>query len=494
MKYIAIVFGIFLFLGCKDSPKNPIAKEEEADKKPNIVYILADDLGYGDLSIYGQEKFDTPNIDRLAAKGMMFTQHYSGSTVCAPSRTSLLTGLHTGHSPIRGNQEWQPEGQYPLPEEAFTLTEMLKQAGYVTGAFGKWGLGYNDTSGNPLKQGFDTFFGYLCQAHAHRYYPPHLWHDKEKIQLPGNDGTNTATYAPDVIQKETLDFIEKNRDTTFFLYVPSVIPHAELIAPQDSILERFSKKFDPKPWGFDNTTANGHKGNAYGSENFLDDGYAPVENPHAVFAAMITRLDHQVGEIVAKLDELGLSENTLVIFTSDNGPHEAGGADPDFFEGFGKVRGYKRDLYEGGIRVPMIAKWPAKIKAGGVSDHVCAFWDVMPTLAEITGTQVPDTIDGISFLSTLLGNKEEQRQHEYLYWEFDAQGGKQTVRMGDWKGVRLNVKENPNAPIELYDLSKDIKELNNVANEHSATVYKIDSIMKVSHLPNPDFPLYPGDI
>ncbi|MGQ9621114.1 MAG: arylsulfatase, partial [Bacteroidales bacterium] len=437
---------------------------------PNIVYILADDLGYGDLSCYGQKRFSTPNIDRLASEGMLFTQHYSGSTVSAPSRSSLMTGMHTGHTPIRGNREWKPEGQWPLPAGSVTIAEMLKTKGYVTGAFGKWGLGFIDTEGDPNSQGFDEFYGYNCQRLAHNYYPEYLWHNHEKILLPENDSGKTGIHSSLLIQKAALKFIEKNKEKPFFLFYPSTIPHAELYATEE-YMEKHRGKYEPEKSfkGVDN------------GPTFRLGPYGSQPEAHAAFAAMINMLDDYVGEIINKLDELGIAENTIIIFSSDNGPHLEAGADPDYFDSNGPLRGYKRDLYEGGIRVPMIVRWPGKIKAGTKTAHISAFWDVMPTLAEISGSDVPEDIDGISFLPTLLG-KRKQRQHDYLFWEFHEQGGKMAVRMGNWKSVKLNINNNPQGKTELYDLLKDLSETNDISHLYPGIVKKIEEIMKQAHI------------
>ncbi|MHC4118485.1 MAG: arylsulfatase [Planctomycetota bacterium] len=444
------------------------SRRADGSRRPNIVYIVADDLGYGDLGCYGQKDIRTPNLDRMAREGMIFTQHYSGSTVCAPSRSSLMTGLHTGHTPVRGNKEYQPEGQHPLPADSVTVAEVLKKAGYATGAFGKWGLGYPGSEGDPNNQGFDEFYGYNCQRYAHNYYPYFLRHNDKKVELPGNEGKKTEQYGPDLIQEQTLKFIEANKDGPFFLFVPHVIPHAELLVPEDDILESYRGKFPEKPYkGIDD------------GPKYKIGGYGSVETPRANFAAMVTRLDLHVGQILDKLRELGLDKKTLVMFTSDNGPHGEGGANPRYFNSSGGLRGMKRDLYEGGIRVPMIARWPGKIKAGSRSEHVSAFWDVMPTLGEIAGVDVPGDIDGISFAPTLLG--KPQKQHDYLYWEFHEQGGRQAVRKGKWKAVRLQVKRDPNGPLELYDLEADPQEKNNIASQHPDIVGKMERIMKEAH-------------
>ncbi len=445
--------------------------------KPNIVYILADDLGYGDLSCYGQTHFQTPNLDKMAAEGMMFTQHYAGTTVCAPSRSSLMTGQHTGHTPIRGNKGWEPEGQWPLPAEAFTMAEMLKEAGYVTGAFGKWGLGFINTEGDPNKQGIDEFYGFNCQSLAHNYYPGHLWDNHEKVMLEENTGDKFEIYAPELIHKRALEFIQKNKDKPFFLYYPNIIPHAELLLPEEN-LAQFRGKFLPE---------NVYKGTEPGDPRFRTGGYGTQPESHAAFAAMVTLLDKQVGEVLAKLKELGLEKNTIVMFSSDNGPHLEGGADPDYFDSNGPLKGYKRDLYEGGIREPMIAWWPGKIQAGSKTDHISAFWDIMPTLAELIGVEAPKNIDGISFLPTLL-NQEGQKEHDYLYWEFHERGGRRAIRKGDWKLVQYNLFDSEKRTTELYDLSNDIGETNNLASEHPELVNEMLDLMISSHVESDVFP------
>jgi len=433
--------------------------------KPNIIYILADDLGYGDLGCYGQKKIKTPNIDALASQGMRFTQHYSGATVCAPSRSVLMTGLHTGHTFIRGNKSVKPEGQYPIPENIVTLAELLKGEGYVTGAFGKWGLGPPGSAGDPLNQGFDTFFGYNCQGLAHNYYPYYLWSNRQKMILNENQGELEGIYGPELIHKHTLEFLEKNKNQSFFLFVPSVIPHAELKAPE-KYMNKYRGKLPPEKE---------YKGCDPGCKRYKTGGYGSQLETHAAFAAMVDLLDEQVGEIAAKVIELGIEKRTLIIFTSDNGPHYEGGADPDYFDSNGIYRGYKRDLYEGGIRVPMIAKWPGMIKSASTTDHISAFWDVLPTLTEIGGAQTPENIDGISFLPTLIGNK--QPKHEYLYWEFHERGGRRAIRKDQWKLVLYDVKtENPR-PIELYDLSKDPGEDQNLAELHPEIVDELITLM-----------------
>jgi arylsulfatase A-like enzyme len=448
----------------------------QAQKKPNIVFILADDLGYGDLGVYGQTKIKTPNIDRLAKKGMRFTRFYAGTSVCAPSRSTLLTGQHSGHTYVRGNKEVQPEGQEPLADTVQSYASLLQKAGYTTGAFGKWGLGMVGTTGAPDKKGFDVFFGYNCQRQSHRYYPTHLWSNNEKVPLTGNDLTQKNIYAPTLIQEKTLAFIEDNKNKPFFLFVPSVLPHAELAGPEDEYYKQYENSFEEHP----------HKGNDYGP-NALIPGYASVAKPRATYAAMVSRLDAYVGQILDKLEALGLADNTIVIFSSDNGSHQEGGADPVFFNSSGGLRGNKRDLYEGGIKTPFIVKWPGKVKAGSESNFIGAFWDLMPTFVDITGAPAPEYTDGVSFLPTLLG-KGKQAQHTYLYWEFHESGGRQALRMGNWKGVKLNVKAG-NAKLELYDLSKDPKEQRDVSAAHPAVVKQMNDYIKEAHVESAVFPL-----
>jgi arylsulfatase A len=456
-----------ILLGCQ--------QKETEDTLPNIVYFIADDLGYGDLSCLGQEKFSTPNIDRLARDGMLFTQHYSGSTVCAPSRSALMTGQHTGHTPIRGNKSVSPEGQWPISDATFTLAELLQQKGYVTGGFGKWGLGGPGTEGDPVFQGFDVFFGYNCQGKAHNYYPRHLWDNLEKVILHENEGSQEGIYGPNLIHEKALEFIETNKEKPFFLFYPNVIPHAELFAPE-KYMEMFRGKYLPEKeyQGYDE------------GPKFRDGPYGSQPESHAAFAAMVTLLDNQVGEVLDKIAELGLSENTLVIFTSDNGPHLEGGADPDYFNSNGIYTGYKRDLYEGGIRVPTIAWWPGKIAPNSQTDHLSAFWDVFPTLAELTGQEIQNNVDGISFLPTLLG-KEGQQEHEYLYWEFHEKNGRQAIRKGDWKLVRYDVFSPENTTTELYNIAQDPAETRNVAEENQVITEELLHLLEGARTESPVF-------
>ncbi len=452
---------------------------KSVDQKPNIIYILADDLGYGDLSVYGQDMFSTPNIDKLAKKGMMFTQHYSGSTVCAPSRSSLMSGLHTGHTPIRGNREVYPEGQEPFPDSIPVLPEMMKNAGYVTGAFGKWGLGFPTSEGDPIAFGFDRFYGYNCQRLAHIYHPEHLWSNQDKVILEGNLEGKKNQYAPELIHQQALSFIRSNHDNPFFLYLPTPIPHAELVAP-DSVMNQYVGDFEPEKE---------YTGKNYGESgyDFNRGPYGSQPNAHAAFVAMISILDRQVGEMVSLLDSLGLSENTIIMFTSDNGPHMEGGADPDYFDSNGPLQGYKRDLYEGGIRVPFIVKWPGVVKEGSTTDHISAFWDILPTLKDLTGAHFDAKSDGVSFLPTLKGETEAQKEHSYLYWEFHERGGRQAVRMGKWKAVKYDVFKDTTDNIQLYDLSVDTEEANDLSVDYPEITAQMKTIIDTARVSNPIF-------
>ncbi len=446
-----------------------------AQQKPNIVLILADDLGIGDIGPYGQQKISTPNLDKLAAAGMKFSNFYAGTSVCAPSRSSLMTGQHTGHTYVRGNKEIEPEGQEPLADSIRTFAMILQEHGYKTGAFGKWGLGMVGTSGDPNRKGFDEFYGYNCQRQSHRYFPTHLWHNDKRVELEGNDLTKMATYAPELIQEQTLAFLDKNKDQPFFLFVPTVLPHAELTGPEDEFFKKYEHAFAEKP----------HKGNDYGP-NATVPGYASVAKPRATFAAMVSRMDHYVGEIMDKLDQLGLSENTIIIFTSDNGAHREGGADPVFFNSTTGLKGFKRDLYEGGIRTPMIVKWQDKVAANSTSDHVSAFWDILPTVQAIVGDKKTENTDGISMLPTLLG-KGKQQQHDQLYWEFHEDGGRQAVRYKNYKLIKFKVKDPKNSYVELYDLEKDPQEKNPLKNDKLSK--KLLKLIETEHVESSIFPL-----
>lgn len=459
-----------------------VVPQASAQDRPNIIFILADDLGYGDLSCYGQQKLSTPNIDKLAAEGMKFTNHYSGSPVCAPSRSTLMTGLHSGHTFIRGNKSVPPEGQWPLPDSAFTLPEMLKSAGYATGVFGKWGLGSPGSEGAPENQGVDRFFGYNCQTLAHNYYPEYLWDNTRKVFLQANTGTAKVDYAPELIHKQALEFIEKNRQQPFFLFYAMITPHAELIAPE-KYMSRHRGKFLPEKE---------YQGVDAGEPKFRKGPYGSQAESHAAFAAMIDVMDEQVGDIYAKIAALGLEENTIIIFSSDNGPHLEGGADPDYFDSNGILRGYKRDVYEGGIRVPMIARWKGVIKPGSETSHPSAFWDVLPTFAELLKVNAPKNLDGISYLPTLKGEAKRQKRHDYLYWEFHERGGRRALRQQQWKLVQLDLKAKPPGAFELYDLSKDPGETNNLAAKYPARVKAMAKVMSAARTPSKDFP-FPAD-
>lgn len=449
--------------------------------QPNIVFIMADDLGWGDLGSYGQTKIRTPYLDQMAKEGMRFAQFYSGSPVCAPSRCVLMTGKHGGHAFIRDNREVKPEGQWPIPASEVTIAELLKAQGYATGAFGKWGLGFVGSEGDPNQQGFDLFYGYNCQREAHNFYPDHLWRNDQKVMLEGNDrGLTGKHYSHDLIEAEALKFIRDNKGKPFFAYVPFTIPHLALQVPEDSLAE-YAGKWDDPP---------------YDGKN----GYLPHPSPRAAYAAMVTRMDRSVGRILDLLKELKLDDNTIVIFTSDNGgafgtvtrdfdflPGRMGGTDYIYFRSTGNFRAFKGSVYEGGIRVPMIARWPGKIKAGSVSQLPAVFYDLLPTFCELAGIAGPKQTDGLSILPTLLG-KSGQSKHEFLFWDFGGYGGQQAVRMGDWKGVRRNLHKG-NTRIELYNLAKDVGEKNDLADKYPAIVKRIEKIMTEQHQPSADFPI-----
>jgi arylsulfatase A len=438
-------------------------------RKPNIIYILADDLGYAELGSYGQDKIRTPRLDLMAKQGLRFTQHYSGNAVCAPSRCVLMTGLHSGHAQIRNNSETKPDGQLPIAANTITIARILQQLGYATGIIGKWGLGMHDSTGDPQKQGFDHFFGYYCQRHAHNHLPKFLWRNAQQVPLEGNPGKATGkTHSHDLFEKESLDFIRKNKDKSFFLYLPFTIPHVALQANDESLKE-YQGKFEETPY--------------LGKK-----GYQPHPTPRAAYAAMITQMDRTVGRIIDLLQQLNLDEDTIIIFSSDNGPtHDGvGGSDSVFFRSAGRLRGFKGSLFEGGVRVPMIVRWSGKSAPGRTTDHISGFQDVLPTLCEIAGAKTPDKLDGISMLPTILG-KGEQKQHEFLYWEFSGYGGQQAVRMGDWKALRQNMHKG-NVTLQLYNLAKDIGETTDVAAANPAIVERALRIMREQHVPSKAFP------
>lgn len=480
-RFVLLVLLLAPFAGCRPAP---------SDRPPNIVYILADDLGYGEVGAYGQALIQTPHLDRLAAEGMRFTQHYAGSPVCAPSRAVLLTGKHTGHAAIRDNYElggWgpdEPEGQLPLPDAEVTLAEMLRTVGYATGFVGKWGLGGPGSEGHPNRQGFDRFYGYLCQRVAHNYYPTHLWADDRPDSLAGNtyfsahqrldaplpteeayyDRYLGTTYAPDRLLDEALAFIRQHQDGPFFLTFATPVPHLAMQVPPEAL--------DPYRGAFEETPYLG------------DNGYLPHPLPRAGYAAMITRMDRDIGRILDLLDDLGLAEDTIVLFSSDNGTTYVGGVEADFFDSTGPLRGLKGSVYEGGIRVPFLVRWPGRVAPGTVTDEVSAFWDVLPTLADVTGAAPPSEIDGRSLLPTLLGRPEAQAPPDALYWEYHSRGGMQAVRLGDWKGIRLNLRTDPAAAIALYDLAADPGETTDVAAAHPDVIRRIEAVM-AARTPSP---------
>jgi arylsulfatase A-like enzyme len=453
-------------------------------KKPNIIYIYADDLGYAEIGPYGQKKIKTPNLDKLAKEGMKFTQHYTSTPVCAPARCMLMTGKHGGHSYIRGNYEMGgfPDsleaGQMPLPEGTFTIPKMLKEAGYVTALTGKWGLGMNNTTGSPLKQGFDYYYGYLDQKQSHNFYPSHLWENDEKVMLDNPymyvhkalDSTKATdkdfdyykgkVYSPDMMTKKAVSFINEQKSKPFFLYMPYTIPHVSLQAP-DEYVKKYIGQFNEHPY--------------YGQQ-----GYAPTKYPYSTYAAMITYLDDQVGIIMAEIKKLGLDDNTIIMFSSDNGATFNGGVNAKFFNSVDGLRGLKMDVYEGGIREPFIARWPGKIPANTTSDFVSAQFDMMATFAAITGTK-PNNTDGISLLPTLLGKNKDQKQRNYIYWEYPEKGGQLAIRMGDWKGVKVNLRKNLNNPWQIFNLKTDRNETTDIASEHPELTKRFDEIVKKEH-------------
>jgi len=442
-----------------------ITAQLAAPRKPNIIFILADDLGYGDLGCYGQIKIKTPNLDRLAAQGIRFTSFYAGSTVCAPSRCSLMTGLHSGHATIRGNDK------HSLGPQDVTVAEILKQAGYTTGLIGKWGLGNEGSTGMPAKKGFDQFFGYLDQVHAHDYFTSRLWRSDSKagydgwVEFAENQDGKKGIYVPDLFTKSALNFISLNKPDQFnnyrpfFLYLAYTIPHA-------------------------NNEEGARSGNGMqipSDEPYSGESWPQVEKNKA---AMITRMDADIGKLMNKLKELKLEENTAIFFSSDNGPHKEGGVDPKFFQSSGPLTGLKRDLYEGGIRVPLLVRWPARIKQGQVSDSPAAFWDFLPTAAEIANTKPPEKIDGVSLVPSLIG-KPQANNHAFLYWEFHERGFQQALRTGDWKAIRAEA----DAPLELYNLKTDLGERENVAKNHPEVVATLENYFKTARTESDRWPI-----
>ncbi|MDW3191682.1 MAG: arylsulfatase [Cytophagales bacterium] len=494
MRALSVLFLSFIFFTCS-SPKH-------TEQPPNVIIFLADDLGYGEIGILGQNKIKTPHIDALASSGMLFTNHYSAAPVCAPARYMLLTGLHSGHAFIRGNDEWAErgpvwdyrkasadptlEGQRPIPANTVTLAKLLQQNGYTTGLFGKWGLGAPNTEGAPNLQGFDTFYGYNCQRQAHNLYPPHLWHNDKKDLLNNEvipprtpldslaDPLDEASYAryaqpdyaPEKIHEQAMAFLDDHKEDPFFLYYASPLPHLPLQAPV-AWVDRYRKEFGEE-------------------DPYLGDrGYFPNRYPRATYAAMISYLDHQLGEMVAKLKANGNDKNTVIFLTSDNGPTYTGGVDFDFFEsskpftnGYGYTKGF---VHEGGIRVPLIVNWPDQIAAGAENQHISSFYDLLPTICKLTGSKITAQVDGISFAPTLFN--KSQPKHDYLYWEFPSYKGQQAVRMDHWKGIRKNMQDG-NLNIALYDLREDEKEQQDVAADHPDVVASILEIMEKEHEPS----------
>ncbi len=453
-----------LIASCGDS--TPRDQDVSFETRPNVILIMTDDLGFGDLGSYGQGVIQTPNLDMLAEEGMSFTNFYAGSTVCAPSRSVLMTGLHTGHTHIRGNKEIKPMGQEPLLDSVITVAELMKSAGYKTGLVGKWGLGAPESEGHPNNQGFDYFFGYLGQRHAHNYYPEYLFRNDERVPLEGNvlpepkrgDGAGEAiekiTYSHDVIAQDALDFIDRNSSDPFFLFLSLTIPHVNNEAEDGMEVPEYGM-YEDKDW------PRQEKGKA----------------------AMITRMDWDIGRIIGRLQDHGIQENTIVIFTSDNGPHSEGKVDPEFFNSNGALRGIKRDLYEGGIRVPLIVWAPGKIMANSKSDHISYFPDIMPTLANLAGAKISHPIDGIDMTATLTSTGV-QNNHDHLYWEFYQNyqnQTKQAVRMGRWKAIRTPMYT---GKVELYDLQNDPSELVDIAEQNPAIIERARETFDLAHTPS----------
>jgi arylsulfatase A len=497
LKVYAIIAVLVVFGQILTGQQSDAAAAAESQRRPNIVFILADDLGYRELGSFGQELIKTPHLDRLASQGMKLTQHYCGNAVCAPSRCVLVTAKHPGHAYVRSNKGTPPEGQWPIPDDEVTIFELMQKQGYVTGAFGKWGLGGPASTGEPLRQGVNRFFGYNCQSHAHSYYPSYLWNDykhfplKNEPPVPGHSslakGADSADprsydvfkgqdYAPDRINEQALKFVRDNKDRPFCLYYPTVIPHVALHVPDAELKPYLDLEWKDPPF----TRDGGY-------------GYTPHFTPRAAYAAMISRMDRYIGNLLNLLDELKLADNTIVVFSSDNGTtHLDKEVDYTFFKSVGELRGLKGSLYEGGVRVPTLVRWPGHVKAGSSNDRISGFEDWMPTLLELTGGKVkaPANIDGISLAPTLLGNEQEDRP--FLYREFPSYGGQQTIRVGDWKAVRQNMTRG-NMQVELYNIANDIGEKHDVADENPGIVKDLVVMMKSERVPSEIFPLRPID-
>lgn len=459
---------------CKD---NKAAKETE---QPNVIFILVDDMGYGDLSCFGQKILTTPNIDQMAKEGMIFTNFYTGSTVCAPSRASLLTGKHTGHTSVRGNMPAQL-----VSDQEETIAKVMQKAGYRTAAVGKWGIGHPPPLDDPQRKGFDYFYGYVNMWHAHNCFPEFLYRNGEKVQLKNKlrtnedgsnpwvdmpEGTGIAAvreeYVHDLFDEQAMNIITENKDNKFFLYMAYNVPHANNEGGNDGMEVPSFGEFEDNDW------PKTEKG----------------------FASMMKNIDNSVGMIISKLKELGIDDNTMLIFCSDNGPHQEGGHKVDFFDSNGQYRGAKRDFYDGGVRTPFIVRWPAGVKAGSTSDHLAAFWDVLPTFCDMTGIEKPADTDGVSFLPTLMGESDKQDQHDYLYWEFFEQGGKQAILKDNWKAIKLNVRDQSTPVVfELYDISKDTGEQVNVADQHPEVVAEMEKLFKEARVEFPVVSLFSED-
>jgi arylsulfatase A-like enzyme len=469
---LMLLYILYFCSNCSSLTRSAIGDEATSTTAPvNIILINADDLGYGDLGCYGQKQIPTPALDRLASEGLRFTNFYAGSTVCAPSRSVLMTGLHTGHTPVRGNGSKQ---QQTLPAASLTVAEICQKAGYRTALIGKWGLGEEETEGHPLRQGFDFFYGYLNQVHAHNHYPEFLWRNEIRESLPnivrkppqqpnslGGMATDRKVFANDRFIAESLDFIDANKQQPFFLYLALVLPHA-------------------------NNEARGMSGNGSESPNVGKFSDKPWDEPSRGFAAMVTDVDLAVEKVLAKLKESGIDDRTLVLFTSDNGPHQEAGHDLSIFNSSGGLKGTKRALYEGGIRVPLIARWPGKIASQQVTDHIAYQADILPTIAKLVNQNAPTDIDGISFTETLHGKTSEQAQHRYLYWEFYEQGSRQAVRFGKWKAIREPMLT---GKVQLFDLSSDPQETRNLAESNPLQVAEAIAYMDEAHRPDPNWPI-----
>ncbi|MFT5199031.1 MAG: arylsulfatase A [Planctomycetota bacterium] len=478
MKFRHCVYVLALLPACQVLSKE---STQESTRKPNIILIVADDLGYGDLGSYGQKLIKTPHLDRMAAEGLRFTDFYAGSPVCAPSRCILLTGKHPGHAYVRDNWEaggWEEhdaEGQLPLLPGTETLGRVLQDAGYETACVGKWGLGGPGSTGAPNKQGFDHFYGYLCQRQAHNFYPTHLWDDDQRIELEGNVWKNLTGphYAHDLMTEDALEWTKEQGEDPFFLLLTYTVPHLALQVPEDSMAPYIGEWDDP-PY-------DGKK------------GYLPHATPRAAYAGMISRMDRDVGRLMAQLEEMGVGEDTLVMFTSDNGAtYDIGGAHSEFFESNGVLRGAKGSVYEGGLRVPLIAHWPGKVPAGQVTDAVGAFWDLMPTLTDISGAEASAEMDGMSLLPVLQG--ADAPDDRTLYWEFPSYGHQQALRQGDWMLVRRFLGNKKKSTTELFNLAQDLPQEHDVASEHPELVDSMLKRMELEHVPSTKYPLKGVDV